>query len=305
MVETYTLRRLTRESDIMNAFTALINAMTKGYHWAGGDPGKAFRFGMPLGDLELALVWQPAANASHERRLPADRDTTAWPSWSWAAWKGAVRYDGYGGEVLGKEHARSPPGIQQSLVEQWNIVDDDGKLVRLDVRRTGRKGDGVHWALYVPPNGDIDAGQLVRENAPLLPGTLVFRTSSARFNVTRADDFIDAGVVTKYAIYSILSDIPQPSTRVGCVVLPCSTHSPTSCEFIVLSRTSGRPGLFNEDRLDENRIWKRLGYHGCMFYVMVVRKMQNEERLERLGVGVIFDRAWLNSAGEQKTIFLG
>jgi hypothetical protein len=33
--------------------------------------------------------------------------------------------------------------------------------------------------------------------------------------------------------------------------------------------------------------------------------MQKEERLERLGVGVIFDRAWLNSAGEQKTIFLG
>ncbi|KAJ8585794.1 HET-domain-containing protein [Rhizopogon salebrosus TDB-379] len=222
MVETYTLRRLTRESDIMNAFTALINAMTKGYHWAGGDPGKAFWFGMPLGDLELALVWQPAANASHERRLPADGDMTAWPSWSWAAWKGAVRYDGYGGEVLAKEHARSPPGVQQSLVEQWNIVDGDGKLVRLDVRRTGRKGDGVHWALYVPPKGDIDAGQLVRENAPLLPGTLVFRTSSAHFNVTKADDFIDAGVETK-----------------------------------------------------------------CMFYVMVVQKMQNEERLERLGVGFV------------------
>jgi hypothetical protein len=305
MVETYTLRKLTWESDIMNAFTALTNAMTKGYHWAGGDPGKAFRFGMPLGDPELALVWQPAANASHERRLPADGDMTAWPSWSWAAWRGAVRYDGYGGEMLAKEHARSPPSIQQSLVEQWNVVDDDSKLVRLDVRRTGKEGDGVHWALYVPPNGDMDAGQLVRENAPLRPGTLVFRTSSARFNVTKADDFIDAGVEAKYAIYSILSDIPQPSTRVGCVVLPCSTHSPTSCEFIVLSRTSGRPGLFNEDRLDENRIWKRLGYHGCMFYVMAVQKMQNEERLERLGVGVMFDRAWLNSAGEQKTIFLG
>ncbi|KAJ8593629.1 HET-domain-containing protein, partial [Rhizopogon salebrosus TDB-379] len=306
MVEEYTLRKLTVEHDIVNAITALINAMTKGYQWAGGDPTKAFRFGMPLGDLEHALVWQPAANASHERRVLADGNITAWPSWSWAAWRGAVRYNGYFIEdVFGGEEPSISPGIRESLVEQWHIVDDDGNLVRQDVWRTRRMGDEAHRALYVPPKGKIDAQQMIRQNAPLRPGTLVFRTSSARFNVTKANDLTGANVGTHFAIYSIMSDIPQPSTRIGRVVLPCSTLSPTSCEFVVLSRTTGRAGLFDEDILDEYGIWKRLGYDGCMFYVMAVQKMWGEERMERLGVGVILDRAWLHSAAEQKVVFLG
>jgi hypothetical protein len=56
---------------------------------------------------------------------------------------------------------------------------------------------------------------------------------------------------------------------------------------------------------DEHGIWKRLGYDGCMFYVMAVQKMWGEERMERLGVGVILDRAWLHSTAEQKVVFLG
>ncbi|KAJ8585796.1 HET-domain-containing protein, partial [Rhizopogon salebrosus TDB-379] len=302
MIGEYTLRKLTVESDIVDAITAIINAMTKGYHWAGGNPGKAFRFGMPIGDLERALVWQPIVNPSNEQRVAADRNRMSWPSWSWATWRGAVRYDG--GEILvGEDDVHSLPRIQDSLVEQWHLVDDDGKLVRQDVWSTGGAGNEDHWAIYVMPKGDIDPRQLIMENAPLRPGTLVFRTSSSYFDVTKTDDIIDTNA--NYGIHSILSDIPRPSTRVGRIILPCSIRSPTSFEFVVLSRTSGRQGLFDEDRLDEHGIWKRVGYYGCMFYVMAVQKMQDEERMERVGVGVIFDRAWLNSRAEQKVVFLG
>ncbi|OAX42756.1 hypothetical protein K503DRAFT_796887 [Rhizopogon vinicolor AM-OR11-026] len=304
MVEEYTQRRLTFESDIVNAITALINAMTNAYHWAGGDPGKAFRFGMPLIDLELALVWQPATNSPRGRRVLADGSGRPWPSWSWAAWRGAVRYGSAYVMFVGDDPT-APPGIRESLVKQWHIVDDDGNLVPQDTHRTGRTGDGAHWAVYVAPKADIDARQLIGKNASLRPGTLVFRTSSARFNVARADDFIGADTEANYAIYSILSDIPRPSTRVGRIILPCSIRSPTSCEFVVLSRTSGQAGWFDDDIFDEHRVLERLGYEGCMFYVMAVQKMHGEERMERLGVGVIFDRAWLNSTAEQKIVFLG
>jgi len=303
MVQEYTQRRLTHESDIINAITALINAMTKGYRWACGDPGKAFWFAMPLCDLELALLWQPAANAPHERRIVADKDGTSAPSWSWVAWRGAVLY-GRGYTVFAGEDTSAPPDIRESLVEQWHIVDGDGKLVRRDVWRTGRTGDGAHWATYVVPKGNIDARQLASESVPLVPGTLVFRTSSARFDVEQ-DDPTGDGAETNYAIYSILSDIPRPSTRVGRILLPCSTRSPTSCEFVVLSRTSGRPGWFDERRLDEHGNLARIGYDGCMFYAMAVQKMQNEDRMERLGVGLILDRAWLNSTTHHKIVFLG
>ena len=303
MVGDYTLRRLTLESDVVNAITALLNAMTKGYKLADGHPNKAFRFGMPIFDLEHGLLWQPTANAIHEKRVPADGNRI--PSWSWAAWRGAVRYDG--GEVLVRKNRSSLPYIQESLVEQWYIVDDNGKLVRQDTRHTGQAGDEAHRAIYITPKGDIDAQQLISKNVSLRPGTLVFRTSSARFDVTKTDDILQVGADAKanYTIYSILSDISRASTRVGRVILPCSIRSPTSFEFVVLSRTGGRPGLFDEDRLDEYGMWKRLGYHGCMFHVMAVQKMRDEEVMERVGLGVIFDRAWVNSSAEQKIVLLG
>ncbi|OJA09064.1 hypothetical protein AZE42_11494 [Rhizopogon vesiculosus] len=303
IVEEYTRRRLTFESDILNAITAFINVMTKAYRWASGEPSGAFRFGMPIGDLELALVWQPAANAFRERRVLADRNGRPFPSWSWAAWRGAVQYGSAYVAFVG-ENPGSPPDIRESLVEQWYIVDDDGKLARQEVWRSGRTGDAAHWTIYVAPKGDIDIRQLTSKNALLRPGTLVFRTSSAHFNVAKADDSI-ADADANYAIYSILSDIPQPSTWVGRVLLPSSTHSPTLCEFVVLSRTSGSAGWFDDGRFDEHKVLERVGYDGCMFYVMAVQNMQDEERMERLGVGVIFDRAWIKSTAEQKIVFLG
>ncbi|KAG2110065.1 heterokaryon incompatibility protein-domain-containing protein [Suillus cothurnatus] len=296
----YTQRRLTMESDIVNAVTALINAMTKGSKVAGGYPGQAFRFGMPLIDLELALVWQPTANTSCVRRVPGDGNMTPWPSWSWAAWRGAVQYS----EVslfVNAQNGGVSPWITQSLVEKWHIVDDNGRLVPQDVRRTGRMArsvDEANSSPYVIPKGDIDAQTLVTENAPLRPGTLVFRTRSARFNVTKADDVIGADPGANYATYSILSDVPRPSTLVGRVILPCSTHSPTSCEFIVLSRTDEIGGLYDEDTLGKR-------YLGCMLYVMAVQKMQDEKRMERVGVGVIFEHAWPNATPEQKVVLLG
>lgn len=300
MVGKYTQRKLTMESDIVNAVTALVNAMAKGFKLAGGNPGQAFRFGMPLMDLELALVWQPTANASCVRRVPGNRNMTPWPSWSWAAWRGAVQYN----EVslfVDAQYGGVSPWITQSLVEQWHIVDDDGRLVPLDVQRTGRMARSIEEANsspYVIPKGDIDAQTLMIEGAPLHPGTLVFRTRSARFTVTKADDVAGAGPDANYATYSILSDLPRPSTLVGRVILPCSTHSPTSCEFIVLSRTDDVEGLYNEDVLGKR-------YLGCMLFVMAVQQMRDEKRMERIGVGVIFEHAWPNATPDQKVVLLG
>jgi hypothetical protein len=88
----YTQRRLTAESDVVNAVTALINATMKGFQLAGRDPDRAFRSGMQLVDLKLALLWQPSVDASRLQRVPTDENGTPWPSWSWAAWRGAVQY---------------------------------------------------------------------------------------------------------------------------------------------------------------------------------------------------------------------
>ncbi|KAJ8583923.1 HET-domain-containing protein [Rhizopogon salebrosus TDB-379] len=296
----YTQRKLTVESDIVDAVSALLKAMTKGFKVADGDFGKAFRFGMPLRGLERALLWQPMTNAPHSRRVPVDGMKAPWPSWSWAAWRGGARYASIGVFTdiqTGTEGAGAY--VDQSLVKQWYIVDDNGRPVRQDVpHQPGELSEDATQRTYVGPKEDIDPQRLIAENAPLLPGTLVFRTSHSRFNVTKANDVVGAGAVDNYAIYSILSDVPRPSTWVGRIILPCSTHSPTSHEFVVLSRADER-----EEFYDEERLGKR--YSGCMLYVMAVQKMQNEQRMERVGVGIIFEQAWLDSSAEQKIVYLG
>lgn len=113
----YTQRRLTAESDVVNAVTALINATMKGFQLAGRDLNRAFRSGMQLVDLKLALLWQPSVNASRLRRVPTDENGTLWSSWSWATWRGAVQY----GEVsvfTDIQGGGASSWITQSLVEQ-------------------------------------------------------------------------------------------------------------------------------------------------------------------------------------------
>jgi len=41
-----------------------------------------------------------------------------------------------------------------------------------------------------------------------------------------------------------------------------------------------------------------------MLYVMAVQKTKNEARMERLGLGVIFEPAWSISTAEQKIVLL-
>ncbi|KAG1744136.1 heterokaryon incompatibility protein-domain-containing protein [Suillus paluster] len=90
----YTRRNLTVESDIVDAITAMTNVLAKGFELGGGDPAKSFQFGMTLIDLGHALVWQHDPHTPRARRSIPGEGKSAWPSWAWATWRGAVRYVG-------------------------------------------------------------------------------------------------------------------------------------------------------------------------------------------------------------------
>ncbi|KAH9921363.1 heterokaryon incompatibility protein-domain-containing protein [Amylocystis lapponica] len=76
----YTQRQLTMESDIINAVTALTNALAKGFKLGGGEPLKASHFGLPVEDLNNAPLWQPRADVPRSRRMLAGALKTPWPS---------------------------------------------------------------------------------------------------------------------------------------------------------------------------------------------------------------------------------
>jgi hypothetical protein len=76
----YTNRNLTFGSDILNAFAGIGNQFAAAM-------GKSLCYGLPERFLTNALLWEPAKIFERRQEHPDI------PSWSWAAWKGRIKYD--------------------------------------------------------------------------------------------------------------------------------------------------------------------------------------------------------------------
>lgn len=74
LVGGYNARNLTFESDALNAFAAIITAMSKSF------PG-GFHFGLPMFLFDIGMLW--SSSSSLKRR-------SGFPSWSWLGWAGEV-----------------------------------------------------------------------------------------------------------------------------------------------------------------------------------------------------------------------
>lgn len=94
LVEKYTLRKLSYESDILNAFSGLFAILNEYFRSdiISGLPASASA-------LDLALLWAPVARLPRRGcNLPAMEDVDLgevnrkFPSWSWAGWTGRVEY---------------------------------------------------------------------------------------------------------------------------------------------------------------------------------------------------------------------
>ncbi|KAG1730521.1 heterokaryon incompatibility protein-domain-containing protein [Suillus paluster] len=269
----YTQRNLTVDSDIVDAITAMTNALTKGFELGGGDPARAFNFGMALTDLEYALVWQHDPYTPRARRLIPGEGNSPWPSWAWAGWLGAVRYPGEVPYARFNSHSNQP-SVTETVIDPWYIVDHSGDTVQLDVRRVHRafvrsRPQAVN--LYSSPKGILDASQLTLDShRPLEPGTLIFRTTSSHFSILFDLDWQCHSAVRLSPVSLLL-------------------------EFIVLSGTNAAPGVYDEESLGKF-------YYGCMLYVMAVS--ENEGLMERVGLGIIHESAWIASSAQEKVVFL-
>ena len=78
LLEQYRSRTLTYESDAMNAFAGILQAMERSIFTSG------FVLGLPVSALHCALLWE---------KVDADigKQNREFPSWTWASWSGAVR----------------------------------------------------------------------------------------------------------------------------------------------------------------------------------------------------------------------
>ncbi|EIW87358.1 HET-domain-containing protein [Coniophora puteana RWD-64-598 SS2] len=295
IVKVYTTRSLTNEGDIVIAISALATAFGRAARLAGSGDGKAIRYGMPVQELELVLLWHPHPDRALERRSGSDGDTMSspWPSWAWSGWRGPVRY-GPNNHFLFIYENNDVPAADESLVERWSLVDDDGALIRLEVKHTspvleprqivaesGRLARHISWDdAWVPPVGQ-----------PLKPGTLVFRTMSAQLQVRRlvANEITSEHRVegTEQAVFVIVTgEADGTGSR---VILPKDHPSPATLQFVVVCRAhSWGPGesLLAGENASGPIFW---------LYVLALRAQPGIEVKERLGSGIVHEKSWMES----------
>ncbi|KAF9468367.1 heterokaryon incompatibility protein-domain-containing protein [Collybia nuda] len=283
----YTQRNLTNDSDAVDAISALTNAMTKGFKLGGGQgvPSKAFRYGLAITDLNQALLWQPTTQLVR-RHIPTG---SPWPSWSWAGWRGPVQYR----DILS---GRDVPRPMESLIDIWYIC-EGGRLVEISVRPIDRaiaypEEEGM-ITRYLPPKGNTN----IEKNTAASDGTLVFCTTTAEFSV-EANNNPAKSTDTHYRALDILTPGISHPVRAGRIALPVSMELSSPLQLIVLSRTNGSIDLYDTDIYGPQ-------YSGCFLYVMAVQQTGAHSTVERLGIGVIFERAWLDARPQEIQVYLG
>ena len=103
LVHSYTMRKLSRDADSLNAFSAILTRLAENCYKDG------FVEGLPVEDLPRALLW-------FHPSLPRRR--VDFSTWSWAGWEGEVSDDGVRG-------ARDPDNAVIPPLRIWKVGDDD------------------------------------------------------------------------------------------------------------------------------------------------------------------------------------
>ncbi|KAF8457334.1 heterokaryon incompatibility protein-domain-containing protein [Kalaharituber pfeilii] len=331
-VASYSRRRLTFETDIVNAFMAVLTMFTEGFASIYPDPISEFRpfqFGLPMCVIEPTILWLPQGSSPLTRRTGVKDVHT--PSWSWLGWRGGhtavgerpepgpISFDDVQGFIAGK------PGCAQSLVQEWVLVDEDNVLRKLKMLKEYKfstthtraeealfvRYKGLPQAEEFPPLldvlSDLQKANPEQSSKVLVPGTLIFRTSSLRLQVAKVAPEAQTVPYTSkfFALFSITTQSKDGQVIVGKTLLPVDTPSGTEFDFIVLSRASGdyTACLPEHERPDGRR------YFGYLLNVMVIHEAAGDGQkytidiggrrytpVERVSIGVVFERRWVEAA---------
>lgn len=104
LVELYTIRNLTFQGDILNAFSGMLSTVSQEFKSMGVSGFNAS--GLPVAALHFALLWTPVGSLAVRQAMGAsgspspasptedrqDEYQLDFPTWSWAGWIGSVDY---------------------------------------------------------------------------------------------------------------------------------------------------------------------------------------------------------------------
>lgn len=303
-VEQYTPRQLTYKSDVLFAFGGLGSIFERSFE-------SRLLFGLPEIILDVALLWRPVEPLTR-RYCENDGQPVHFPSWSWAGWEGAVRYDrpfvmqrDGEGVITGYEHgALGEEGIRPLL--RWHTWNPER-------------------GLFDPINGVSGRGfPLCREGMPpeLQASAFIGDRSPSQFVPM---GFVDTALLRSYHLMFVTSSATSFHLSPPLLV-PSNTGlsgpGPAPLHWLIRS-TGGRVvGGLTLDRLgstasdDYQKEFVVLAEtHKLMpdggvgefedYLVMLVAKSQYANIYERLGLGNIDKAAFDSATPEVKAIILG
>jgi hypothetical protein len=102
LVDQYSRRRLSFQSDRLNAFLGIASSYSEKWNWV-------FNFGIPLPALHLSLMWLSPTIV--RAKISAEHQDHQLPSWSWVGWPGAVHYE------IAKTHHPANFDIEMSQID--------------------------------------------------------------------------------------------------------------------------------------------------------------------------------------------
>ena len=173
LVEKYTLRKLSYESDILDAFSGLFAVLNEYFE-------SDIISGLPASVLDLVLLWAPAARLPRRgcklltvenKDFDLGQVNRNFPSWSWAGWTGPIDYSLFAETISAEEPLPTP------LVNSYTI-EVDGKRQVIPARISGKKTSLDSTS--VTPKVGVDSGAggvpipVASPGAPLTPNILQF-----------------------------------------------------------------------------------------------------------------------------------
>lgn len=127
LVKKYTLRKLSYESDVLNAFSGLFAILNEYFE-------SDIIIGLPTSAFDLALLWAPATIIPRRgcklptmETLKLGQVDRSFPSWSWAGWTGPIEYRFFTESKWAEEPLPTP------LAESY-ILQANGKLQTIPAR---------------------------------------------------------------------------------------------------------------------------------------------------------------------------
>ncbi|KNG90334.1 hypothetical protein ANOM_001428 [Aspergillus nomiae NRRL 13137] len=174
LLEDYSGRALSFDSDGLNAFLGIIGALERSI-------GETFFWGMPTAFLESALAWGHRSHALRRRRgvQTLSQHESQFPSWSWVGWTSD-----------GQTKLANQNLTMEALGLRFYRVSDDGKAT-MEMRQNAKFNSEVDLLVEgsaLPDRSsrphDVSMKDLPADVSVSLSSLLCFWTASARLTVT-------------------------------------------------------------------------------------------------------------------------